>query len=312
MMASLKRRLISILQLMDRSSSVFVAIARQMRLYQWVKNLLLMVPILLAHRTNDVSALLTCLWGMLAFSLVASSVYVVNDLADLEHDRKHPRKRFRPLAHGDLSVATARSIVALCIVLACFISLVMMPMAFTLWLLTYAVVTSAYSFVLKRVVLVDVIALAGLYALRVAAGGAAAQVEVSPWLLGFSLFLFMSLAFLKRYAELRDTIEREGTHVSGRGYHVGDASFVLVAGTALGFVAVMVFTMYVNGPQVQALYHHPYRLWLIAPCLVYWVSHLWLTAQRGFMHDDPIVFAARDKHSWAVGAVIAAIAISAT
>jgi 4-hydroxybenzoate polyprenyltransferase len=187
-----------------------------------------------------------------------------------------------------------------------------MPLPFTLWLLTYAAVTSAYSFILKRVVLVDVISLAGLYALRVAAGGAAAQVEVSPWLLGFSLFLFMSLAFLKRYAELRDTIERDGTHVSGRGYHVGDANFVMVAGTALGFVAVMVFTMYVNGPQVQALYRHPYRLWLIAPCLVYWVGHLWLTAQRGGMHDDPIVFAARDKHSWAVGAAIAAIAVAAT
>jgi 4-hydroxybenzoate polyprenyltransferase len=249
---------------------------------------------------------------MLAFSLVASSVYVVNDIADLEHDRKHPRKRFRPLANGDLSVATARSIVALCVVLASFISMVLMPLPFTLWLLTYAAVTSAYSFILKRVVLVDVISLAGLYALRVAAGGAAAQVEVSPWLLGFSLFLFMSLAFLKRYAELRDTIERDGTHVSGRGYHVGDANFVMVAGTALGFVAVMVFTMYVNGPQVQALYRHPYRLWLIAPCLVYWVGHLWLTAQRGGMHDDPIVFAARDKHSWAVGAAIAAIAVAAT
>lgn len=297
---------------MDRSSSVLGAIARQMRLYQWVKNLLLLVPLLLAHRTHEVASLVTCLWGMLAFSLVASSVYVINDLADLEHDRKHPRKRFRPLANGDLTVATARSIVALCLVLACFISMVLMPLPFTLWLLTYGVVTSAYSFVLKRVVLVDVIALAGLYALRVAAGGAAAQVEVSPWLLGFSLFLFMSLAFLKRYAELRDTIERDGTHVSGRGYHVGDASFVLVAGTALGFVAVMVFTMYVNGPQVQALYRHPARLWLIAPCLVYWVSHLWLTAQRGGMHDDPIVFAARDKHSWAVGAAVAAIAVAAT
>ena len=283
-----------------------------MRLYQWVKNLLLLVPLLLAHRTHEVSALVTCLWGMLAFSLVASSVYVVNDLVDLEHDRLHPRKRFRPLANGDVSVGFARVIVGLCLIAASAISLLVMPMAFTLWLATYAVVTSAYSFVLKRIVLVDVITLAGLYALRVAAGGAAANVEVSPWLLGFSLFLFMSLAFLKRYAELRDTIEREGTHVSGRGYHVGDSTFVLVAGTALGFVAVMVFTMYVNGPQVQALYTHPYRLWLIAPCLVYWVSHLWLTAQRGGMHDDPIVFAARDAHSWAVGLAVAIIAMSAT
>lgn len=304
--------MISILQHMNRKQSFIGSVIRQMRLYQWVKNLLLLVPLLLAHRTHEVSALVTCLWGMLAFSLVASSVYVVNDLVDLEHDRLHPRKRFRPLANGDVSVGFARVIVGLCLIAASAISLLVMPMAFTLWLATYAVVTSAYSFVLKRIVLVDVITLAGLYALRVAAGGAAANVEVSPWLLGFSLFLFMSLAFLKRYAELRDTIEREGTHVSGRGYHVGDSTFVLVAGTALGFVAVMVFTMYVNGPQVQALYTHPYRLWLIAPCLVYWVSHLWLTAQRGGMHDDPIVFAARDAHSWAVGLAVAIIAMSAT
>lgn len=304
--------MISILQHMNRKQSFIGSVIRQMRLYQWVKNLLLLVPLLLAHRTHEVSALVTCLWGMLAFSLVASSVYVVNDLVDLEHDRLHPRKRFRPLANGDVSVGFARVIVGLCLIAASAISLLLMPMSFTLWLATYAVVTSAYSFVLKRIVLVDVITLAGLYALRVAAGGAAANVEVSPWLLGFSLFLFMSLAFLKRYAELRDTIEREGTHVSGRGYHVGDSTFVLVAGTALGFVAVMVFTMYVNGPQVQALYTHPYRLWLIAPCLVYWVSHLWLTAQRGGMHDDPIVFAARDAHSWAVGLAVAIIAMSAT
>lgn len=297
---------------MNRKQSFIGSVIRQMRLYQWVKNLLLLVPLLLAHRTHEMPALLTCLWGMLAFSLVASSVYVVNDLVDLEHDRVHPRKRFRPLANGDVSVGLARVIVGLCLVAAGAISILLMPVSFTLWLATYAVVTSAYSFILKRIVLVDVITLAGLYALRVAAGGAAANVEVSPWLLGFSLFLFMSLAFLKRYAELRDTIEREGTHVSGRGYHVGDSTFVLVAGTALGFVAVMVFTMYVNGPQVQALYTHPHRLWLIAPCLVYWVSHLWLTAQRGGMHDDPIVFAARDAHSWAVGLAVACIAMAAT
>lgn len=297
---------------MAETSSMLIHLIRQMRVYQWVKNLLLIVPLALAHRTGDVDALLSCVWGIAAFSLVASGVYIVNDISDLEHDRIHPRKRFRPLASGAVSLPIAWSVVIISVVSAAVICVFVTPQSFTMWLLTYAVATTAYSFVLKRIALVDVIALAGLYALRVAAGGAAAGVEVSPWLLGFSLFLFMSLAFLKRYAELRDTIEREGTHVSGRGYHVGDAEFVLMAGTALGFVAVLVFTLYVNGPQVQTLYSHPYRMWLIAPCLVYWVSHLWLTAHRGGMHDDPIVFAARDKHSWAVGAAIAAIAAAAT
>ena len=297
---------------MADTSSMFINLVRQMRVYQWVKNLLLIVPLALAHRTGDIQALMACIWGMGAFSLVASSVYIVNDISDLEHDRAHPRKRFRPLASGAVSLSLAWTVVVVCVAAASVICVMIMPKAFTLWIITYAVATTAYSFVLKRIALVDVIALAGLYALRVAAGGSAAGVEVSTWLLGFSLFLFMSLAFLKRYAELRDTIEREGTHVSGRGYHVGDAEFILMAGTALGFVAVLVFTLYVNGPQVQTLYRHPSRMWLIAPCLVYWVSHLWLTAHRGGMHDDPIVFAARDKHSWAVGAAIAVVAISAT
>ena len=160
--------------------------------------------------------------------------------------------------------------------------------------------------------LIDVIALAGLYSLRIAAGGAAADVPVSTWLLGFSLFLFMSLAFLKRYTELLDTIERDGRTVSGRGYHVGDADFVLVAGAALGFVAILVFTRYLDAQQVRDLYKHPEYLWLITPCLVYWVSHLWLRAHRGEMHDDPIVFAARDGASWIVGAAIVVITIAAS
>ncbi|MBC8124738.1 MAG: UbiA family prenyltransferase [Candidatus Kapabacteria bacterium] len=297
---------------MASSSSVFVIVAKQMRVYQWVKNLLLFVPLALAHRITDAHALLMCVLGFVAFSCTASAVYIVNDLIDLEHDRTHPRKRDRPLAAGLITVRAAILLAITLLIVAFYIAIAIMPLAFLMWLGLYAVVTTAYSFVLKRMVLVDVIALAGLYSLRMAAGGAAAEIAVSTWLLGFSLFLFMSLAFLKRYTELLDTIERDGRVVSGRGYHAGDADFVLVAGASLGFVAVLVFTLYVNGPQVQALYTRPYLMWLIAPCLVYWLSNLWLTAHRGGMHDDPIVFAARDKSSWAVGAAIALIAVAAS
>lgn len=297
---------------MQHSSSFISIVVRQIRVYQWVKNLLIIVPLLLAHKTHDTQAIMHCILGFVAISFLASSVYVLNDLADVEHDRAHPRKRYRPIASGAISIAQAWALVGVLMSGVVALCAFYLPIAFVTWLAVYAVTTTLYSFVLKRLVLVDVIALAGLYSLRIAAGGAAAAVEVSPWLLGFSLFLFMSLAFLKRYTELRDTIERDGHIVSGRGYHVGDASFVMIAGTALGFVAVLIFTLYVNGTQVQALYSHPNRMWLISPCLVFWISHLWLTAHRGGMHDDPIVFAARDAQSWIVGALIVVIAIAAT
>jgi len=292
--------------------SLLAVLGKQLRVYQWVKNLLLVVPIALAHQLQDTQALISVLFGFLAFSCTASTVYIINDIADVEHDRLHPRKRHRPLAAGHISVPAAIALAALLLTGAIMITVLVMPPAFAGWLAFYAVVTTAYSFVLKRMVLVDVVALAGLYSLRIAAGGAAADVPVSTWLLGFSLFLFMSLAFLKRYTELLDTIEREGRTVSGRGYHVGDADFVLVAGAALGYVAILVFTRYLDAEQVRNLYTHPEYLWLIAPCLVYWVSHLWLRAHRGEMHDDPIVFAARDAASWVVGAAVVAITIAAS
>lgn len=287
-------------------------VTKQVRAYQWVKNLLLFVPIALAHRLTDAEAILACVLGFIAFSFTASAVYIVNDIVDREHDRQHPRKRHRPIAAGHISVGAASGIALVLVASALVITLTTLPSSFALWLGFYAVVTSLYSFVLKRLVLVDVIALAGLYSLRIAAGGAASDVPVSTWLLGFSLFLFMSLAFLKRYTELLDTIERDGRVVSGRGYHAGDANFVLVAGTALGFVAVLVFTLYVNAPQVQTLYTRPHLMWLVAPCLVYWISHLWLSAHRGAMHDDPIVFAVRDGMSWAVGIAITSIVVAAS
>jgi len=292
--------------------SMLAVLGKQLRVYQWVKNMLLVVPIALAHQLHDTQALLHVLFGFFAFSFAASTVYIVNDIADVEHDRLHPRKRHRPLAAGHISVPAALGLAALLLTSAIVITVLVMPPAFAGWLAFYAVVTTAYSFVIKRMVLVDVIALAGLYSLRIAAGGAAADVPVSTWLLGFSLFLFMSLAFLKRYTELLDTIEREGRTVSGRGYHVGDADFVLVAGAALGYVAILVFTRYLDAEQVRNLYVHPEYLWLIAPCLVYWVSHLWLRAHRGEMHDDPIVFAARDAASWVVGAAVVGITIAAS
>lgn len=286
-------------------------IIKQIRVYQWVKNLLIFVPLILAHGSTEPHALMQCILGFAAMSMLASSVYVLNDIADVEHDRNHPRKRYRPIASGAISLPQAWFLVVTLISACIVLCINYLPVSFVGWMGVYAVATTLYSFLLKRIVLVDVMSLSGLYSLRIAAGGAAAGVAVSPWLLGFSLFLFMSLAFLKRYTELLDTIERDGHVVSGRGYHVGDASFVLIAGASLGFVAVLIFTLYINGADVEKLYANPMLLWLIAPCMVYWLSHLWLTAHRGGMHDDPIVFAVRDIGSWVVGFVIICIAVAA-
>ncbi len=292
--------------------SRFGLYVRQMRAYQWVKNLLILLPPMLAHRISDPGVFASAVLGFLSFSAIASAVYILNDIVDVENDRAHPRKQFRPLASRAITMQSAIAMVVVLLATGVGVAVAYLPFEFVLCLLTYMVVTTVYSFTLKRIVLVDAITLSVLYTLRIVAGGAATHIEVSEWLLGFSLFMFMSLAFLKRYVELLDTIERDGRTVSGRGYHVGDSQFVLVAGAALGYVGVLVFTLYVNAPHVQVLYHRPKLLWLCVPTIVYWISHVWLSAHRGVMHDDPIVFAARDVRSWAAGLVAVAIVVAAS
>lgn len=284
---------------------------RQLRVYQWVKNVLLFSPLLLAHATTDSERWVSVTLAFLAFCLSASGVYVLNDLLDIDADRQHITKRFRPLASGAFSIQAARVAIPMLFigggVLGYFVG-----ETFLLWLLAYVIATTAYSMWLKRVVLLDVLILAGLYAVRVQAGAVAADVPLTPWLIAFALFLFMSLAFLKRYVEIRDAVESETSSIAGRGYVAGDATFVANAGPAMGYIAVLVFILYMNGPSVQGLYLHPLRLWLMVPVLVYWISRMWLIAQRGEMHDDPIVYTARDPHSYAVGLVTAAIVASAS
>ena len=287
------------------------AIFQQLRAYQWVKNLLLFVPLILAHQVNDTSAWLTLLVCFVAFSLAASAIYTVNDLSDIESDKLHPRKKGRPIPSGRLTPRSAIYLAVLLLATSAIISVAFAPLEFSYWLLTYVVATSLYTFLLKKVVLLDVLLLAGLYTLRIAAGGSAVHVEVSPWLLAFSLFIFTSLAFLKRYTELMDTIEREGRVVSGRGYRVGDADFVRVVGPSLGLLAVFVFTLYLNSEEVTRLYTAPGRLWFVAPVLLYWVARMWLKGHRGHMHDDPILYSVKDPASYVVVLLIGIILYTA-
>ena len=291
----------------NAQGSTLRAVVQQMRPHQWVKNLLLFIPLALAHQVGDTQAIVTTCWAFLAFSALASAVYTVNDLSDVKVDAKHPRKQFRPIVQGALSQKQAAVLVVVLLLVSTAAAWQVISPLFITVLIGYAVLTSAYSLWLKRLVLVDVLVLSALYTIRIVAGGAAADVEVSVWLLTFSLFFFTSLAFLKRYAELLDTVEREGRHIAGRGYHVGDAGFVLIVGVAAGLLAILVLTFYVTSDRVQELYTHTERLWFAVPLLLYWIIRMWLKAHRGEMHDDPIMFALKDPASYLVVALVVGV-----
>jgi 4-hydroxybenzoate polyprenyltransferase len=278
-----------------------------MRPHQWAKNLLLLVPLLAAHHIADTAALGAVLLSVVDFSLCASAMYVLNDLIDLEADREHPRKSMRPFARGELSVASGLALAAALLGAGAAISLAL-PARFQVVLATYCGLALAYSFVLKRLLLLDALALAGLYTLRIVAGGAVANVPLSFWLLLFSVFLFLSLAFVKRYAELEDLRRRQRLQARGRGYRVEDLAVLWSFGTTSGYLSVLVLALYINSPEIQALYRHPKAVWMLCVLVLYWISRVWMTAHRGGMHDDPVLYALQDRVSLGL-AVLAAITV---
>lgn len=266
------------------------------RLYQWVKNLLVFLPALLAHRIAEPAVLLDSLLAFVAFGLCASSVYLVNDLLDLSADRQHRRKRARPFASGRLSARSGVIAAGLLLLASAALALATGP-AFAALLALYFAFTLAYSLRLKRAATVDVMTLAGLYTLRIVAGGAAAGVPVSFWLLAFSMFLFLSLAMAKRYAELHEAASSGIGGAAGRGYQPSDLPALLSLGTSAGYASVVIMALYINSPESLARYGDGGPLWLICPLLLYWVSRVWMLSARGRMTDDPIVFALTDRIS---------------
>ncbi len=285
---------------------------RQIRVYQWVKNLLLFLPILLAHHLGGVDLFLDILLGFFAFSFVASSVYLSNDLLDLEADRSHPRKKFRPLASGEMPLVHGFVFAKAFFIAGFLTAYFFLPIDFFFTLLTYYFITTLYSFWLKRLVLIDVFTLASLYTIRIIAGGSVSGVEISPWLLAFSMFIFLSLALVKRYTELLNMISQSKKFVIGRGYQSGDSGLILAFGGAASYSAILVFSLYANSPQVASLYQNPHYMWLVAVLLLYWISRIWLLSHRGQMSDDPIVFTAKDKSSWVIFILIIVLAFFAT
>ena len=284
-------------------------LVKAIRVHQWAKNILLLAPLVLSHRLTAQS-IVAAIAAFFCFSFIASANYLANDMLDIESDRRHPAKRLRPFAAGDLSVSGGMGL-SVCLLLAAGAILPFLPTAFALWMGVYIAGTMAYSFYLKRIAIVDVLLLSGLYTLRLLAGGAATGTEISQWLAGFSSFLFLSLAMVKRFSELENLRERGATLSHGRGYHVADIEQIRSFGSASATAAVVVFMLYIGRPDVTALYRHPTRLWLIVPLLIYWLFRVWLLASRGELDDDPVVFAMRDGMSLAVGAAVAALAVFA-
>jgi 4-hydroxybenzoate polyprenyltransferase len=275
---------------------------RALRVRQWVKNALLLLPLLASHRFLEPPLALAALLGLLSFSLAASAVYIANDLMDLAADRRHPVKRARPFASGTLPVPAGIAAAPL-LAAAGFALALALPPAFSTALGVYLAANGVYTLWLKRVLLADVAVLGGLYALRVVAGGLATGVVVSPWLMGFSLFFFLSLAFLKRFAELRRVAEEGGDGAPGRAYQPGDVPVLLALGPACAAVSALVLGLYIQGDFVATLYRSPAALWALVPLLVYWCGRLWLLANRGEIDDDPILFTSRDRVSWIVAAL---------
>jgi 4-hydroxybenzoate polyprenyltransferase len=301
----------SVERVFPRDKARWIASLKVLRLHQWVKNLLIFVPLLLAHRANALPLVADSVVAFLAFGMTASSAYVLNDLLDLTADRHHPRKRKRPFASGDLPPSAGFWLVP-CLLAGAGALAMLLPWKFGVVLAIYLAGTLAYSFKLKHHPMLDVITLAGLYTLRIVAGVVAVGVQGTFWLLAFSVFIFLSLALVKRYSELR-VMEREGkAEAQGRGYQVGDLTILSASGIASGYLAALVLALYVNSPEVLRLYRTPEVIWLLCPLLLYWVSRMWMITHRGDMHDDPMVFALTDGPSLLIGALAAAIVAGAS
>jgi 4-hydroxybenzoate polyprenyltransferase len=286
---------------------------RLARPQHWAKSLLVFVPLITSHHVTA-QAVSAVLVAFAAFCLASSAGYALNDLLDAEHDRHHPTKSAHPVAAGTVS-KTAAGLLSLGLAAAAVgLSAVLLPPLFLWPILGYLVLTVVYSIYLKKLLLVDVLALTALYNLRIFGGAMAIGVAVSSWLLAFGMFFFTSIAFAKRYIELRKLSLEAGeppARFSRRAYHAEDLHLFLSAGPASGYLSVLVLAMYLDSPTVQALYARPALLWLLCPLLFYWITRVWFMAHRGKLHYDPVAFVFRDRASWAVLALSAAVLVAA-
>ena len=307
---ALKSRNVAVSRRFQDRSHLLAVLAKALRVHQWAKNLLVFLPLLLAHSFRNAASVLAAVAAFFCFSLTASATYIFNDLLDLESDRVHLNKRKRAFAAGNLAV-TAGLGIAFTLAAVALITAAYLPRKFLVYLLLYFVTTLAYSLSLKRIVLVDVVVLSSLYTIRMLAGSEATHDPVSPWLAAFSIFLFLSLAMVKRFSELQNLHARGATPTNARGYLLSDIEQLRSFGTSSAYASIVIFALYINGRDVAALYHHPTRMWLITPLLILWISRVWLLASRGLLDEDPVVFALSDRMSLLLCLGVAAIAYSA-
>jgi 4-hydroxybenzoate polyprenyltransferase len=305
----LKVQKIQVSRRFDDRPNWVAAVARAIRVHQWAKNVLVFLPLLLAHalKRNLIAASVA---AFACFCLTASATYILNDLLDIEADRAHHKKRLRAFASGNLSIQAGLAIMVVFLALSFSIAY-FLPRAFLTYLGLYLITTVAYSFALKRIVLLDVVVLSSLYTIRMLAGAAATSTPISPWLSAFAIFLFLSLAMVKRFSELQNLNTRGLTPANGRGYLLVDIEQLRSFGTASAYASIVVFAMYISGKDVTALYHHPARMWLITPLMILWLSRIWLLAGRGILNEDPVVFALTDRMSLLMGLGVLLIAFAA-
>jgi len=282
---------------------IFVkSMLKAVRPHQWVKNLLLFVPLVLSHQLKP-DSIITNLLAFFAFCCVASAIYLINDLFDLEADRLHETKSRRPFASGLLSIQTGcwMALILLCVAILIAINV---NLYFLLVILLYILLTSFYTLRLKRMVLIDVLTLTSLYTIRIIAGATAVDVPVSFWLLTYSIFIFLSLGLVKRYIELQDLFVKHSEKRKTRGYSVDDLPVVLLFGVCSGFVSVLVMVLYINDLQASKLYTHPLWLWIVGMAVLYWINRVWLLAHRGELHEDPVLFAIHDRASYVIVLIV--------
>ena len=288
----------------DSPPSYFKSFLKAIRVYQYSKNVLLFVPLIMAHQLDNPAKIFQLLVAFISFSACASSVYLINDMCDLEADKQHKTKCRRPFASGALpltyGLVGAPALMLVGLFLGCLLG-----MSYLKILLLYLITTSAYSFYIKQIAIADVIVLALLYTLRLVAGGLAVDVPLSEWMRGFSIFFFLSMAFAKRHAELFRLRSSEQERTKRRGYFAHDLEQLSVFGSVSGYISVLVFALYINSPEVRTLYSNHDLLWLISPVLLYWISRIWILAHRGEMAEDPVVFATTDFTSYVTGAITA-------
>ena len=279
-------------------------IFKAMRIHQWAKNMLVFTALILSHSWSNANAFQAVILAFFSFGFAASSIYLINDLIDLEADRKHRTKRNRPLAAGILSIQTAVMIIPVLLVFS-FLFAVQINTNFVSILFVYLVLTTAYSLFLKPIALLDVITLTSLYTIRIIAGAVAINVPLSHWLLAFSMFIFLSLALIKRFSELKNLVQQGETTSISRGYHVDDLPAISLFGISSGYISVLVLVFYTHDLQAGNLYNNPDWLWFVAVAVLYWISHMWLLAFRGQMNEDPVLFAIHDKTSYVVSFFVA-------